>query len=104
MPIYRVESAAARRIEDIYDYTRDIWGEAQADAYVRGLSARFEDIAARRVAWRAIPGSFRRDGFYCRYERHYIYWRVLSDGVVGIVTVLHERMHQIDRFRDDTPI
>ena len=26
---------------------------------------------------------------------------VLADGTVGIVTILHERMHQIERFRDD---
>jgi toxin ParE1/3/4 len=25
----------------------------------------------------------------------------LADGAVGIVTILHERMHQIDRFRED---
>ena len=25
----------------------------------------------------------------------------LADGDVGIVTVLHERMHQMERFRDD---
>lgn len=39
------------------------------------------------------------EGFYCRYERHYVYWRVLSDGAFGIVTLLHERMHQIGSFR-----
>ena len=37
----------------------------------------------------------------CRYEHHFIYWRVLTDGAVGIVTILHERMHQIDRLKDD---
>jgi plasmid stabilization system protein ParE len=36
-----------------------------------------------------------------RYERHFVYWRRLSNGDIGIVTVLHERMHQIGRFRDD---
>jgi toxin ParE1/3/4 len=100
---YVVLDAAGRRIDDIYIYTRDNWGAAKADAYIRGLFARFEHIAARREAWRAIPRIFAVDGFYCRYERHYIYWRILSDGTVGIVTVLHERMHQIDRFRDDAP-
>jgi len=78
-------------------------GRAEAERYIRGLFARFEDIAARRIAWRAIRTDLGVDGFYCRYEHHYIYWRTLSDGTVGIVTVLHERMHQIDRFRDDAP-
>lgn len=30
-----------------------------------------------------------------------VYWKRLSNGDVGIVTVLHERMHQIARFRED---
>ena len=100
---YRVQKAAGRRIDDIYIYTRDTWGEDQAQRYVRGLFERFDEIAAHRVAWRDVPKNLGVDGFYCRYEHHYIYWRVLSDGILGIVTVLHERMHQIDRFRDDEP-
>jgi len=40
------------------------------------------------------------DGYVCRYERHLIHWRMLDDGRVGIVTVLHERMHQIPQVRD----
>jgi len=40
------------------------------------------------------------DGFFFRYERHFVYWRRLSNGDVGIVTILHERMHQMERFRD----
>jgi len=103
MVAYRVQEAAGRRIDDIYTYARGTWGDAQADRYIRGLFKRFEDIAARRIAWRSVPGDLNIDGFYCRYEHHYVYWRLLSDGAVGIVTILHERMHQIDRFRDDAP-
>ena len=102
-PGYRVQVGAGRRLDDIYVYSRETWGEDQAQSYIRGLFARFEDIAQRRFPWRAIPAEFGVAGFYCRYEHHYIYWRVLSDGAVGIVTVLHERMHQLDRFRDDMP-
>jgi toxin ParE1/3/4 len=98
---FRVGANAAHRLDEIYHYTADTWGEGQADRYLRGLSDRFEDIAARRIAWRAIPAEFGVDGYVCRYEKHLIYWRLLSDGSVGIVTVLHERMHQIDRLRDD---
>jgi toxin ParE1/3/4 len=100
---YRVQHAAGRRIDDIYTYTRERWGQDQAERYIRGFFARFEDIAERRIAWRDVPRELGVEGFYCRYERHYVYWRVLSDGAVGIVTVLHERMHQIERFRNDAP-
>jgi plasmid stabilization system protein ParE len=46
------------------------------------------------------PRNMGVDGYACRYERHLIYWRMLDDGRVGIVTVLHERMHQIPQVRD----
>ncbi|RIV87035.1 type II toxin-antitoxin system RelE/ParE family toxin [Aurantiacibacter xanthus] len=103
MAVFRVQDRAGRRLDEIYVYTRDTWGEEQAARYIRGLFERFEEIAARNIRWRPVPAEFGVDGFYCRYEHHYIYWRVLSDDTVGIVTVLHERMHQIDRFREDLP-
>ncbi|WP_298394343.1 type II toxin-antitoxin system RelE/ParE family toxin [Sphingobium sp.] len=103
MSQYRVQQAAGRRIDDIFIYTREKWGQDQAEAYIRSLFARFDDIVGHRIAWRNVPIEFGVDGFYCRYEHHYIYWRMLSDGAVGIVTILHARMHQIDRFREDAP-
>lgn len=102
MASFRVSQRAGQRLDEIYVHTSNLWGEAQAERYLKGLFARFEDIAARTIAWRAIPAEFGVDGYYCRHERHYIYWRLLADGAVGIVTVLHERMHQLDRFRGDS--
>ncbi|MBU6268262.1 MAG: type II toxin-antitoxin system RelE/ParE family toxin [Sphingomonadales bacterium] len=98
---FRVSRRAGGRIDAIYAYTLEQWGDAQAERYVQGLFERFAAIAAREVPWRAVPAEFDVDGFMCRYERHFIYWKVLGDGAVGIVTVLHERMHQGERFRDD---
>jgi toxin ParE1/3/4 len=92
MTSFKVQEGAARRLDQIY---------TQAEHYIRGLFERFEAIAARRFAWRPIPVEFGVDGFVCRYERHFIYWKRVNDGDVGIVTVLHERMHQLDRFRED---
>lgn len=92
---YLLQGDAEHRLDEIIDYTRDHWGEAQAIRYFQGLVERFGQIAARRFPWRAIPAEFGVDGYVCRYERHFIYWRVLTNGEVGIATVLHERMHQI---------
>jgi len=97
---YRILDAAGHRIDEIYLYTLNEWGETQADRYIHGLFARFEAIAARAFPWRAIPAEFGVDGYVCRYERHVIYWKLLADGTVGIASILHERMHQIERFRE----
>ncbi|MDP3855380.1 type II toxin-antitoxin system RelE/ParE family toxin [Phenylobacterium sp.] len=97
----RIQAGAAHRLDEIYRYTEETWGEAQAERYIRGLFARFEAIAARSFPWRPVPAEFGVDGYVCRYEKHLIYWKLLVGGDVGVVTVLHERMHQIERFRDD---
>ncbi|MGV8988666.1 MAG: type II toxin-antitoxin system RelE/ParE family toxin [Cypionkella sp.] len=97
----RVQEAASLRLDEIYRFTRDRWGDGQAERYITDLFAAFDRIASHGVASRPIPAEFAVDGFYFRHEHHFVYWRRLSDGDIGIVTILHERMHQTDRFRDD---
>jgi toxin ParE1/3/4 len=99
----RVQEAASLRLDEIYRYTRDRWGDEQADRYITGLFAAFEQIEGHGVPSRPIPADFGVEGFYFRHEHHFVYWRRLSNGDIGIVTILHERMHQMDRFRNDLP-
>ncbi|MDE0407189.1 MAG: type II toxin-antitoxin system RelE/ParE family toxin [Alphaproteobacteria bacterium] len=97
----RVQRAAALRIEEIYRYSRERRGEAQAESYVTGLFEAFDDIATGAGASRPVPAEFGVEGYVFRYRRHFIYWKTLSDGAIGIVTVLHERMHRVERFQED---
>lgn len=101
MPAIRIQEAASWRLDEIYRYTRDRWGDAQAERYITGLFEAFERIESRGVASRPVPAEFGVEGCFFRYERHFVYWKWLSDGDIGIVTILHERMHQIGRFRQD---
>ncbi len=89
------------RLDEIYRHTKDRWGTRKANRHITGLSAAFDRIESHGVASKPAPAEFGVEGYFFRYERHFVYWRRLSNGNVGIVTVLHERMHQIDRFRDD---
>lgn len=98
---YRVQDNASHRLDEIYLYSVQAWGEAQADRYIHALFEQFAAIAARRLPWRPIPAEFGAEGFMYRYQKHWIYWKCLGDGDIGIVTILPERMHQVDRFRDD---
>jgi toxin ParE1/3/4 len=97
----RIQEAASVRLDEIYGYTPETCGEVQAETYITGLFAAFEQIETRGVHSRAVPAEFGVEGYFFRYERHFVYWRHLSNGDVGIVTILHERMHQIDRFKED---
>lgn len=96
----RVEEAASRRLDEIYRHTRDRWGEAQAERYITGIFAAFQQIENRGVLSIPVPAEFGVNGYFFRYERHFVYWRMLHNGDIGIVTILHERMHRIDRLRD----
>ena len=101
MAAVRVQEAASHRLDEIYRYTRERWGTKQADRYITGLFEAFEKIESRGVMSRPVPAEFGVEGYFFRYERHVVYWRRLLSGDIGIVTILHERMHQIDRFRED---
>lgn len=73
----------------------------QADRYINGLFRSFDKIESHGVMSRPVPAAFGVDGYFFRYERHFVYWRRLANGDIGVVTILHERMHQIERFRED---
>jgi len=96
----RIQEAASLRLDDIFCYTRDRWGEAQAARYITGMFEAFDRIDTHGILSKPIPAAFGLEGCFFRYEKHFVYWRRLSNGDIGIVTILHERMHQIDRFRD----
>lgn len=97
----RVQEAASVRLDEIYRFTRDRWGEAQAESYIAGLFAAFEQIETRGVVSRPVSAEFWVEGYFFRYERHCVYWRRLGDSDIGIVTILHERMHQMARLKDN---
>ena len=101
MAAVRIQAAASHRLDEIYRYTRDRWGVEQADRYITGLFEAFDKIGTHAVASRPVPAEFGVDGYCFRYERHFVYWRRLSNGDIGIVTILRERMHQIGRFHED---
>ena len=101
MKRYFLQPAASARLEDIYHYTLQHFGSRQADTYVDGAFALFEDIAERRIAWRRIPQEFGVDGYFTRYQSHYVFWKLRSDGQVAIVAILHQRMDLARRLRED---
>lgn len=99
--VIRIQEAAAHRLGDIYRYTRERWGPEQAERTITGLFEAFDRIESGGVASKPIPAEFGVAGYFFRYERHFVYWRRLTNGDIGIVTILRERMHRIDRFRED---
>ncbi len=100
MTNYTLWRGATESLTDIYVYTFEMWGEVQANKYLDGFYICFERIVQKQEARRLIPAEFGVDGYFTKYEKHYIYWKELSDGQIAIVAILHERMHRIDRLKD----
>ncbi|MCY4425839.1 MAG: type II toxin-antitoxin system RelE/ParE family toxin [Halieaceae bacterium] len=101
MTSFLVQEAASHRLDEIYRYTRSRWGSEQANTYITGLFEAFGKIETHEVNSRPVPAEFGVKGCYFRFEKHFVYWKTLGSGEIGIVTILHERMHQLDRFRED---
>ena len=98
---YLVQSAASGRLEEIYRYTLQQFGPVQADKYLDGAFALFEDIAQKRVTWQRIPREFGVEGYFTRYQSHFVFWKLRSDGQIAIVAILHQRMDLARRLRED---
>ena len=101
MAKFLVQNAASHRIDEIFRYTSYRWGATQAETDIIGLFDTFAKIESHEVLSRPIPAELGVDGFFFRYKKHFVYWRYLSNGDIGIVTILHQSMHQIERLKDD---
>lgn len=97
----KFQQAALLRLDEIFIYTRDMWGWEQAQRYSDGLFDAIGGVSDGTTRSRPIPAEFEVRGFYFRYQRHFVYWQPLSNGDIGIVSILHEQMHQISRLRED---
>lgn len=98
---FRVLKAATYRIDEIYLYSLERWGEKQAKSYINGMFDCFQDVADRKTPWHPIPAEFGVSGFYTRYEKHLAYWKELSNEDIGIASVLHQSMDKGNRLRED---
>lgn len=92
---------ARQQLIDIWLYTAERWGETQADKYIDG----FYDIFQRLedVSWRKVEDKRFLEVYFLRYEKHFVFFRKLPSGNIGIISILHERMNLPERLFEDLP-
>ncbi len=100
MAKFLIQKSASFRIDEIYRYSRSKWGEQAARKHIEEMFDAFAVIEQNQLSSRVIPSEFGISGFFFQYKKHFIYWKYLSNGEIGVVTVLHQRMHQIEQFKD----
>jgi len=91
----------------IWKDTVDDWGEAQAVAYITGLHAHLQKVSETKALWRKLPGNLavpagvKSQAFFSRYQRHYLFFRELPSGKIGVMAILHDRMDIPVRLHED---
>lgn len=90
MADYRLAPAAERDLEEIWVYTRQQWGEEQANHYIDIMTDVFAELAESPKTAPACdhirPGYRRRN-----VERHMIYFNITVYGI-AVVRILHDCM------------
>jgi len=99
---HRIYPVARRRLIEIWRYTDRIWEEKLADQYTHGLYRAIEKAASSRHLWRKLEHEEIAGIFFVRYKHHYIFFRELEKGVLGVVNVLHENMDIPNRLKEDS--
>jgi toxin ParE1/3/4 len=98
----KIYHAAKERILEIWGYTEQTWGEEQADKYVRGLVEAINAAQSKRHLWRRVMDVALGGVFFIRYSHHYLFFRELSGGELGVISILHENMDIPARLSEDT--
>ncbi len=94
--------AARARIIEIWNYTEATWGEQQADRYVRELVGASQRGGANRNAWKPVQDPALIGVFFYKHIRHFVLFKELTGGDVGVITILHESMDLPARLREDS--
>ncbi len=89
---YALSKRAERDLIGIWRYTVDTWSKDQANKYLNGIMAAFEEIA-KAPAFLGSSYDHVRSG-YRKYPigKHVIFYQIQASGVVLISRVLHEKM------------
>lgn len=85
----RLSPRAEADLEEIWLYTFRHWSAAQADSYLDGIVATFDDLAAGRKAGR--PADVRAGYLKCPAGAHVVFYRQTEAGI-DVIRVLHQSM------------
>jgi len=104
---YRFSPSADKRQDDIWQYSVEQRGEQQAISYFKALHQHLSKLASNKLLWHPLPNTFvvpddlDIEVYFSHYKKHYIFFRKLSDGHIGIVTILHDSMDMPVRLSED---
>ncbi|MBL4774647.1 MAG: type II toxin-antitoxin system RelE/ParE family toxin [Mariprofundus sp.] len=107
MPSYLFFPSADEAQDAIWRYSCEAWGEKQAEKYIQGMHLHLQLLCEKKKLWKPLPASLvipsdlKLEAYFTRYEHHYLFFRELSAGKIGVMAILHERSDMPVRLCDD---
>ncbi|WP_038249419.1 type II toxin-antitoxin system RelE/ParE family toxin [Ghiorsea bivora] len=107
MSTYLFFPPADKSQDDIWRYSCGAWGEKQAEKYIIGLHHHLQLLSKEKEIWRALPANLvvpqdlDLKVYFSQYEHHYLFFRELSIGAIGVMTILHEKSDMPVRLCED---
>ena len=91
---YRIRSLAQADLESIWLYTREEWGAAQADTYLKSLIQRFEWLVENPTLGK--PRDDIKQGYFYFPEGMHLIFYIIKNNHVEIIGIPHQRMDIVE--------
>jgi toxin ParE1/3/4 len=99
MPEYILTKKAVEDLSKIWDYTFEVWSEAQADKYYYMLYHSFQELADGKVSGKSYD-EVRKDLFGYKVGQHLVFYRTLKNNRIEVARILHSRMDLKSRMEE----
>lgn len=93
---YNLTFRAEEDLSDIWKYTSEVWGEAQADSYIAGLYKRFSWLVEFPRLGKHRPDIC--EGYYCFPQGSHLVFYLIRDHEIDIIGIPHKEMEIVDYF------
>jgi len=101
MAKYHLTNKAVEDLSNIWEYTVDTWSERQADDYYNMLIASFQKITENPRLFGLKYEEIAEGLHGYRANKHIIFYRILADGDILVIRILHQRMDLKRRMLED---
>ena len=99
MGSFKLSNKAVEDLSEIWEYTFETWSEKQADIYYTSLISSCQKIANHPHKAKSYDGII-LGLFGKKVNRHIIFYRIINDGSVEIIRILHEIMDLKNKFKE----
>ncbi len=88
---YVLTNKALEDLSKIWDYTFEVWLEAQADKYYFLLIDSCQELGEKKVSGKPYPDVHAEILGY-KIGQHIIFYRAVKAGKIEVIRILHNRM------------